>query len=65
MPTAADSLLNPLIPADTITNEVISGRIITETTPFTLSGIRTSFSANNPAAVQDALDSQGGGGGGN
>lgn len=63
VPTEADSLVDPLVPVGTVTNEVISGRIITETTPFSLSGIRTSFSANNPAATQDALQSQQGGGG--
>jgi hypothetical protein len=62
VPTVADNLVDPLVPANTITNEVISGRIVTETTPFNLSGIRTSFNANNPAALQDAQDSQGGGG---
>jgi hypothetical protein len=52
-----------LIPPDTITNEVITGQIITESTPFNLSGIRTSFAANNPAAAQDALNSQSSAGG--
>jgi hypothetical protein len=65
VPTLVDSLANPLVPTNTITNEVISGRIITEMTQFNLSGIRTSFFANNPAALQDARDNQGGGGGGN
>lgn len=55
----------PLIPPNTITNEVITGQILTASTPFNLSGIRTSFTANNPAAVRDTLDAQGGGGGGN
>jgi hypothetical protein len=63
VPTVADNLVDPLVPPNTITNEVISGRIVTETTDFNLSGIRTSFNANNPAALQDAQDLQGGGGG--
>jgi len=54
----------PLIPPDTITNEVISGQILMgPSTPFNLSGIRTSFSANNPAAIKDAQDNQSGAGG--
>ena len=62
VPTVADNLVDPLVPANTITNEVVSGNIVTETTPFNLSGIRTSFAANNPAAIQDAQQLQGGGG---
>lgn len=64
VPTEANPF-DPLVPAGTITNEVISGRIETKTTPFNLSGVRTSFNANNPAAIQDAQDLQSGGGGGN
>lgn len=64
VPTEANPF-DPLVPAGTITNEVISGRIETKTTPFKLSGVRTSFNANNPAAIQDAQDFQGGGSGGN
>lgn len=62
VPTEADSLVDPLVPVGTVTNEIITGRIETETTPFNLSGIRTSFTANNPAAIQDSLQSQQGGG---
>jgi len=60
VPTVADNLVDPLVPVNTITNEVISGNIQTDTTPFNLSGIRTSFNANNPAAAQDAQELQGG-----
>jgi hypothetical protein len=62
VPTLADNLVDPLVPPNTITNEVISGNIVTETTGFNISGIRTSFNANNPAALQDAENFQGGGG---
>jgi len=44
----------PPRPANTITNERISGIVFTETTDFTVRGIRTSFSSANPALVQDA-----------
>ena len=61
VPSEADNLVDPLVPVGTVTNEVISGRIITETTPFNLSGIRTSYTANNPAALKDSQEFQQGG----
>lgn len=54
----------PFIPDGTITNEVVSGIVRTESTAFQISGIRTSFLANNPAALADQQALSGGGGGG-
>ena len=61
-PTEADTLVDPLIPVGTITNEVISAQIITETTPFNVRGIRVGNTASDPAALRDAreLQQQGG-----
>lgn len=61
IPTEVDSLAKPLLPVGAVTNEIITGQVTTESTPFDIAGIRTSFTANNPAAVQDALESQQGG----
>jgi hypothetical protein len=44
-----------------LTNISVSGSYQTATTPFNISGIRTSFFANNPAAIQDAQSSTTGG----
>jgi len=52
----------PFIPDGTITNEVVSGLVTTESTAFQISGIRTSFSANNPAGLQDQQTFSTGGG---
>jgi len=60
IPTEADPLLFPLIPAGTVTNEVITGQITTETTAFSLSGIRTSFTSSNPALQQSTAQGAGG-----
>lgn len=62
VPREPDPLVQTDIPVGTVTNEIISGRIITETTPFNLSGLRTSFSANNPASILDQQEFQQGGG---
>ncbi len=45
------------------TNEIVTGIYETHSTPFRISGIRTSFFANNPAAISDqaTLNPQGGG----
>lgn len=58
----ADPVGPPPRPANVITNERISGIIITESTPFELQGIRTSNFSSNPAAQQDALQVNQGGG---
>ena len=58
----------PPSPAGTITNQVSSAVVSTETTPFNITGIRTSFLASNPKARQDELTLSGGAtgsGGGN
>ena len=55
---------DPPSPADTITNQVSTGVVTTHSTPFTLSGIRTSFNSSNPTATQDASAASGGGTGG-
>lgn len=47
-----------LIPPTLLTNEVISASVQTETTPFNIRGIRTSFSAVNQAAAVDQLQLQ-------
>jgi hypothetical protein len=47
----ADPVGPPPRPAGTITNETISGVIITETTPFQLSGIKTSNTAANATSA--------------
>jgi len=41
------------VPPGIITNQVVSARVITETTPFTVNGIRTSLFANNPSGQED------------
>jgi len=60
-----ESLVLPF-PGST-TNEIVTGIYETESTPFHVSGIRTSLFSNNPAAQQDQLTlnpASGGGGGG-
>jgi hypothetical protein len=47
-----------LIPPTLLTNEVISATVQTESTPFNIRGIRTSFAAVNQAAVVDQLQQQ-------
>lgn len=61
---------DPPSPAGTVTNQVSTGIVTTHSTPFSLSGIRTSFLSSNPAARRDELrlnpsGGAGGGGGGN
>ncbi len=46
----------------TVTNEIASGLVTTISSPFSLSGIRTSLLASNPQAQQDALQFNAGGG---
>jgi hypothetical protein len=58
VPTEVDPLTDPLVPAGTITNEVISAQIVTETTPFNVRGIRVGNTAVNPAAQRDAREFQ-------
>jgi hypothetical protein len=48
------------IPAGTITNEVVSGVYQTESSPFQVKGIRTSFNAFSPQAAADANAAQAG-----
>jgi len=56
----------PQAAAGVITNITVSGQYETDTTPFNISGIRTSLFSSNPAAQQDALDlNPTAGGGGN
>jgi len=57
----------PRATAGVVTNEIVSGQYTTDSTPFSISGIRTSLFANNPAALQDqrTLNPATGGGGGN
>lgn len=45
---------SPFPPAGTVTSETMTGQITTQSTPFSISGIRTSFAANNPSALLDA-----------
>lgn len=47
-----------LIPPNVLTNEVVTGTVQTESTPFNIRGIRTSFAAVNQAAAVDALQQQ-------
>jgi hypothetical protein len=47
-----------LIPPTLLTNEVITANVQTETTPFNIRGIRTSFVSSNPALVQDQQQQQ-------
>jgi hypothetical protein len=47
-----------LIPPNILTNEVVTGSVQTESTPFNIRGIRTSFAAVNQAATVDALQQQ-------
>ena len=54
----------PFLPPNILTNEVVTGVLETHSTPFTISGIRTSLFAVNPAAQQDAQALSGAGGGG-
>lgn len=63
VPTEADPILNPDVPAGTVISETITGRVTTASTPFNLSGIRTSFAANNPAALKDQIEFSAGQGG--
>ena len=58
VPKEADTLVDPLIPVGTITNEVISAQITTTTTPFNIRGIRVSNTPANPAAQRDAREFQ-------
>lgn len=53
----------PIAIGDAATNVVVTGSYTTESTPFQVNGIRTSFIANNPAALTDALGGNQGGGG--
>lgn len=55
---------DPPSPEGTITNQTSTGLVTTHSTPFTLSGIRTSFNSSSPTATQDANAADGGGGGG-
>lgn len=54
----------PIAIGDPATNMVVTGSYTTESTPFQISGIRTSFLASNPAAQSDQLGSQGAAAGG-
>lgn len=45
----------PTASAGVVTNEIVSGQYITDSTPFDVSGIRTSFLSSNPAAREDDL----------
>ena len=47
-----------LIPPNILTNEVVTGAVQTESTPFNIRGIRTSFAAVNQAAIVDQLQQQ-------
>jgi len=55
---------SPFPPAGTVTSETMTGQVTTHSTPFNISGIRTSFIANNPSSLLDAIElappSQGG-----
>lgn len=45
----------PQATAGVVTNEIVSGQYTTDSSPFDVSGIRTSFLSSNPAARQDEL----------
>jgi len=62
VPILANPILPPLEPDGTITNQVSTGLVTTHSTPFQVSGIRTSFNSSNPAARQDELRLTSGGG---
>jgi len=49
------------VPSGILTNVSFGGSYQTTSTPFNVSGIRTSFFANNPTAIQDAANSVAGG----
>jgi len=51
----------PRASAGTVTNEIVSGQYETDSSHFSLSGIRTSLFASNPARLQDAQLNTGGG----
>ena len=46
------------VPVGTITNEVVTAIYETESTPFNIRGIRTSYITANPAALRDARELQ-------
>lgn len=64
VPILANPLVPPAEPANTITNLNTTGQVTTDTTCFTLSGIRTSFSSSNPTAAADANAASGASAGG-
>jgi len=53
----------PTVPPNTITNEVASGLYQTESSPFQVKGIRTSFNAFSPQSAADQNAAQAGSGG--
>jgi len=53
----------PTIPAGTLTNEYATGVFQTETTPFQIKGIRTSFNASSLQAALDQNEATGAAGG--
>lgn len=54
IPAVYDPLDLPPSPAGSITNLVSTGTVSTETTPFEVRGVRTSYGARNPQADADA-----------
>jgi hypothetical protein len=54
----------PPMPPGTITNVTYSGTVSTETTPFKVRGVRTSYAVRNPQADADAAAASSGTGGG-
>ncbi len=65
IPAVYDPADIPPSPAGTVTNQVSSAVVTTESTPFNITGIRTSFLSSNPKARQDELTFSSESGGGN
>jgi len=63
VPIVANPLVPPTEPAGTITNLVTTGQVVTDTTCFQLSGIRTSPFSRSPTASSDASGESAAGGG--
>lgn len=53
IPAVYNPVDDPPSPAGTITNQVSTGIVTTESTPFTISGIRTSLFSTSPQSRQD------------
>lgn len=53
IPAVYNPVDDPPSPAGTITNQVSTGFVTTESTPFTISGIRTSLFSTSPQSRQD------------